>query len=190
MQRKFIGAPWSVGVVAYRWNPDFGREGFAAGVTPNVTILADQANQAAVNVLPVSMTMSGPDTLRAGTTSTLTFTFSNPALASEEMLGYTAVVRVRNRAWTPAESATIPTVGAFGRVPGGFTSNITAPTVDADTALYLQVQSEVGNRWLISPNAIYFMLPSLSQGQALFRVPVKPASGSITIVFDRQTATR
>lgn len=182
------GTGYSVGVVAYRFNPvSIGREGFAAGVTHNVTILADQANQAVVNVLPVALNKSGPDTLRAGTTGTFTFTFTDPALAHDQMLGLNYFVRVRSTPWTN-DSDFIPSVAGHGRVPGGFTVDITAPAVDADSAVYVQPRAQTGPQWPTGPGGqVSFFIPSLSRGQALFRVPVKPAAGSITIVFDRAT---
>lgn len=185
------GSGYSVGVVAYRFNSvGIGREGFAAGVTHNVTILADQANQAAVNVLPLSLTMSGPDTLRAGTTATYTFVFSDPALAHEEMLGQNYFVRVRNTPWT-SDSEFIPSMGAHGRVPGGFTAEFPAPTVDADSAVYVQPRARTGSQWPTGEGGpVHFFVPSLSRGQALFRIPVKPATGSITIVFNRDAPLR
>lgn len=175
---------YSVGVVAYRFNSNsIGREGFAAGVTHNVTILADQANQAAVNVAPVTLTRTGADTLRAGSTVTETYTFSNPALATSEMLGENAYVRVRATPWT-SDSEFVQTVVG---VPNGtgFTASVTVPAFDADSALYLQPLLSTSASWPVEGRPVRFFVPSTNRGQPLIRLPAKPASGSITIVFDR-----
>jgi hypothetical protein len=176
---------YSVGVLAFRFNVNgIGREGFAAGVTHNVDIVADQANQAAVNVAPVTLSRTGPDTMRAGVSSTFTFTFDNPAIATEEMLG-NPYVRSRMTPWT-SDSEFIP--GGF--VPNtatGFTYTVAGPTVDADSALYIQTRLMTGGGWTApGVNPVMFYIPSLSLGQPLIRVPVKPASGSLTVVFDKK----
>ncbi|MBB4637313.1 hypothetical protein [Longimicrobium terrae] len=175
---------YSVGVVAFTRSSASLREGLAAGVTHEVSILADQANTATVNVQPVSLTMSAPAFIRGGTKATLNFTLNNPELASREMLGGNFYVNTGMTPWT--SDATVNQQLDGQTTSTGYTFDVTAPTVEADTAIYLQGRILISFNWEPSGTPVIFYAPSVNRGQALFRVPVRPASGTITVLFDRK----
>lgn len=174
---------YSVGVIAFKRDPAAGRQGTAAGVTTGVTILANQANAATVNVKPVEGTLTTAESAASGTSSSVALTLTDASLLSQDMLGYSVALRMRATPWL-SDWEYVPSA-AMSLVGTEFRSSIQIPTLEGDSAVYLQAQLYTATGWEAGGPRPLFFLPSLSRGQALTRLPVHPASGSITISFDK-----
>jgi hypothetical protein len=157
----------------------------AAGRTDGFTVVAGQENRVSVNVQPFEVVALGPDTLRPGQQATYLFRFRRggpiSGMFSELYLGHGVTP------WTGDWSH--PGNAPMGVVDDStMAAAITVPTVTSDTAIHMQLYFRSSGIWPV-PNAgtsqgiAYY--PSLANGQALFRRPVKVPSTGVIVTFDR-----
>lgn len=173
---------YSVGVIAFKHSGPYSAA-LAGGRTDGVNVVSGQANEAAVNVQPWQMAISGPDTLQSGQQAAYTFTLSGGAhlgILSQSI----TVLHSLNR-WTTDGAAPNTGTSGYAQVPGTFTVTIPTPTVNADTALYMQPALFVDNGWYQNDRSVLAFLPSLTLGGSLFRRPIKVPGTTITVVFDK-----
>jgi hypothetical protein len=174
---------YSVGVVAFRVNPAANvREVLAGGRTADVTVSGGQTSQAAINVVPWQMTLAGPDTLISGEPAALTATVSGGPVADFFVEGF---FHVGLSPW--ASLSSLPTSLPGTLVGNQLNGSIVAPTVQADTAVHIQMDLRMnGNDWQSTNLSLIAFLPSLTLGESLIRRPLRVPNGGLIVTFDRE----
>lgn len=171
---------YSVGIIAFKRNGPY-TLALAGGRTDAVNVVAGQANEAAVSVLPWTMAISGPDTLQSGQQAT--FTFSLAGGAHNGILDF-AVIASSLTKWTTdvgAPSGNAATKTATGQ----YSATLTTPTVNGDTAFFMQPRLYLAEGWNQAERLVQAHVPSLTLGGTLFRRPIKVPGSTLTVVFDK-----
>lgn len=171
-----VGSGYSVGVLAYK-SP---REALAGGVTHDVTVHADATAEVSVSVVPWTASVSLPDTLVSGAETTITATITQGPVADFLVMGFLYIGLDK---WN-----TYPSSGAkSGTLSGNvFSVTFNAPTVDSDTTVWYQFMFMMnGDDWNTpGSDSKLIYLPVFALGDTLFSRPIRPASGSLVVIFD------
>jgi hypothetical protein len=167
-------------VIAYRRNPDVGREALAGGRADNIAVQADQTTAASLTVAPWSVSLTTPDPLVSGEQTTYKAQVSGP---TTDFLTSGAFF-VGLQKWTTLGTAPGPNITAQLNNGELATSSVAAPTVQSDTAVRIQTYLLVdGNVWQTGNFPLLVFAPSFTLGDTLFRRALKVPAGGLTVTF-------
>lgn len=173
-----VGEGYSVGVIAYA-HDGYMRQGLALGVAREVPVRSGVANEAQVDVKPPEFSISAAPVFESGSMTEVTV--RSPLLMSEDFF---VGVRLDYGLEPWSEGDTAPVSTGFELVRADSVAiPFTVPTVDADTAVYMQAGFGVLNENWVVDGMIEFLLPSVRAGAELYRVPVAVPSSGLTVVF-------
>lgn len=158
-----------------------GAYGMAGGHVTNLTLVAGANNRTTVSVQPYQVAVLGPDTLISGQTDTFTLRFRGIG-AVTGLYSNTNLCMSLTR-WTATGGPAPACVAATAVDDTTFQAVLTAPTVTADSAAFMQTQFRTSAAWHFDE---FIGAPDILHGGTLLRRPVKVASGTtITVSFDK-----
>ena len=178
------GTGYSVAVIAYAFGEGAHtyRYALAGGRADNIDVRADSTTSVSINAVPWTVAVSGPDTARSGAVVTYSATVAGGPVEDFFADSYLHVALTPSEMDFPAPAGT--RIGA-SRNGAQVSATFTAPTVSADSAMYMGVElSTPSNGWQFGNNGpLYLLIPSRMLGEEPVRRVLKVPSGGISVSF-------
>ena len=180
-----VRSGYSVGVIAYRRDPDAGlREGLAGGRADNVAVAAGSPTTVQINPVPWRVELNSPSSMVSGEQTTIMAEITQGPI-TDFLLTDTRLF-LSTQQWSSL--ASLPTSRLAIRSGNQMTWTFAAPTVDESSMAWIQFALQIDHlAWETASQPILIFSPSFTFGESLYQRPITVPSGSIIVNFHRRS---